>query len=208
MSILEALKWRYAVREFSDKQLPKDVITEIVEATRLSPSAFGLQPYKLLVIKSAEVREKLLQYSMGQTKVRDCSHLIVLTVKTSIDANFIEQHFTNVEQERNLEQGALSGFSQHVKSVMLSMSSEQLQQWAENQVHIALGNLLTTAAINKVDTCPMAGFEKQGFDDVLGLAEVGLRSSVICALGVRASTDASSADRKVRLPVDDFSVEI
>lgn len=208
MSILEALNWRYAVREFSDTQLSDEVIAELVEAMRLSPSAYGLQPYKLLIVKSAELKKELLPYSMGQTKVRDCSHLFVLTVNTTIDANFIEQHFAHVEQERNLEQGALNGFTQHVKDVMLSMSAQQLQQWAENQAHIALGNLLTTAAIQKVDTCPMAGFENQGFDEVLGLAAFGLRSAVICAVGARATTDASSAERKVRLPIKDFSLEI
>ncbi|WP_417657175.1 NAD(P)H-dependent oxidoreductase [Pseudidiomarina aestuarii] len=208
MAILEALNWRYAVREFSDTQLSDETIAELVEATRLSPSAYGLQPYKLLVVKSPEVKSELLPYAMGQTKVRDCSHLFILTVNTTIDAEFIEQHFAHVEIERGLEAGALAGFTQHVKDVMLSMSAEQLQQWAENQVHIALGNLLTTAALKQVDACPMAGFENQGFDEVLGLTELGLRSAVICALGERADTDASSAERKVRLPINDFSLEI
>ncbi|HEY9030067.1 MAG TPA: NAD(P)H-dependent oxidoreductase [Kangiella sp.] len=208
MSILEALNWRYAVREFSDRKLSDDVIAALVEATRLSPSAYGLQPYKLLVIKSAEVRAKLLPFAMGQNKVRECSHLFVLARNTNIDAQFIEQHFTHVENERGLKPGALAGFTQHVKDVMLSLSTEELAHWAEKQVHIALGNLLTAAAIKGVDACPMAGFENQGFDGILGLSELGLRSSVICALGERADTDASAAERKVRLPSAEFSLEI
>ena len=208
MSILEALNWRYAVREFTDRKLPDDIIAELVEATRLSPSAYGLQPYKLLVIKSAEVRAKLLPFAMGQNKVRDCSHLFVLARNAKVDAQFIEQHFAYVESERGLEPGALAGFAQHVKDVMLSLSLEQLNHWAENQVHIALGNLLTAAAIKGVDACPMAGFENQGFDEILGLSELGLRSSVICALGERADTDASADERKVRLPSAEFSLEI
>ncbi|MBN7819742.1 NAD(P)H-dependent oxidoreductase [Bowmanella yangjiangensis] len=208
MAILEALNWRYAVREFSNTKLSDDVIAELVEATRLSPSAYGLQPYKLIVIKSPEIKALLLPYAMGQKKVGDCSHLFVLTVNTRIDAKFIEQHFAHVEYERGLAAGTLAGFEQHVKEVMLSLSTEQLHQWAENQVHIALGNLLTAAAIKGVDACPMAGFENQGFDEVLGLAEKQLRTSVICALGERAKTDASAGQRKVRLPVSDFSVEI
>ncbi|MFC3096165.1 NAD(P)H-dependent oxidoreductase [Alteromonas sediminis] len=208
MAILEALNWRYAVREFSDMKLSDETIAELVEATRLSPSAYGLQPYKLLVVKSPEVKNKLLPYAMGQTKVRDCSHLFILTVNTIIDAQFIEQHFAHVERERCLDAGELAGFTQHVKEVMLSMSVEQLQHWAENQVHIALGNLLTTAALKQVDACPMAGFEKQGFDQVLGLTEQGQKSAVICALGERAVTDTSSSERKVRLPANNFSLEI
>lgn len=208
MSILEALNWRYAVREFSDTKLSDEIIAVLVEAARLSPSAYGLQPYKLLVIKSPELKSRLLPHAMGQTKVRDCSHLFVLAVNSTIDARFIEQHFAHVERQRGLESGALAGFTQHVSDVMMSLSSAQLQQWAENQVHIALGNLLAAAALEKVDACPMAGFEKQGFDKVLGLSGLGLKSSVICALGERAVTDASAAERKVRLPVDDFCLEI
>ncbi len=208
MSILEALNWRYAVREFSDRKLSDDVIAALVEATRLSPSAYGLQPYKLLVIKSAEVRAKLLPFAMGQNKVRDCSHLFVLARNTKIDAQFIDQHFAHVENERGLEPGALAGFTQHVKDVMLSLSKEELDHWAEKQVHIALGNLLTAAAVKGVDACPMAGFENQGFDEILGLSALGLSSSVICALGERADTDTSAAEPKVRLPSAEFSLEI
>lgn len=208
MAILEALNWRYAAREFSDTQLSEDVVTELIEAARLSPSAYGLQPYRLLVISSPQVKEKLLPYAMGQTKIQDCSHLFIFATSTTIDAQFIEQHFARVEHERELEIGALTGFTQHVKEAMLSMSSLQLQHWAENQVHIALGNVLTASALKKVDACPMAGFENHGFDNVLGLAQRGLRSTVICALGERAPTDTSADDRKVRLPINDFCIEI
>lgn len=207
MAILDALNWRYAVREFSDRKLSDDVIADLVEATRLTPSAYGLQPYKLLVIKSAEIRAKLLPFAMGQNKVRDCSHLFVLARNTKIDQQFIEKHFSHVENERELKPGALTGFIQHVKDVMLSLPKEKLDRWAENQVHIALGNLLTTAAIIGVDACPMAGFENQGFDELLCLSERGLRSTVICALGERADTDISATERKVRQPSAEFSME-
>ena len=208
MNLLDALNWRYAVREFADTTLDEEVVSELVEATRLSPSAYGLQPYKLIVIHSDSIKTKLLDYAMGQSKVKHCSHLLVFAVNTTINEQFIAQHFAYFERERSLENGALAGYQQHVKEVMLPLTTEQLQQWAENQAYIALGNLLTSAAIRRVDTCPMAGFEKQGFDKVLGLAKHGLKSTVICALGERAESDVSAAERKVRLSIDSFSMEL
>lgn len=208
MNVLDALNWRYAVREFADTKLDETLVSELVEATRLSPSAYGLQPYKLIIIRSDSLKAKLLEHAMGQSKVKHCSHLFVFAVNKFIDEQFIAQHFAHLERERKLQAGTLSGYQQHVTDVMLSLTTEELQQWAENQAHIALGNLLTSAAILRVDTCPMAGFEKQGFDEVLELAKRGLKSTVICALGERADSDASADERKVRLSVDNFRIEL
>lgn len=208
MNLLDALNWRYAVREFADTKLEEKLVSELVEATRLSPSAYGLQPYKLIVVRSDSLKAKLFNYAMGQAKVKHCSHLFVLAVNTTIDEQFIAQHFEHLKRERKLEEGALAGYEQHVKDVMLSLSTQQLEQWAENQAHIALGNLLTSAAIRRIDACPMAGFDKQGFDEVLELAKHGLKSTVICALGERAVSDVSAAERKVRSPIDSFRMEL
>ncbi|MEW9799639.1 NAD(P)H-dependent oxidoreductase [Alteromonas sp. CYL-A6] len=208
MNILDALNWRYAVRQFNNDTLSNEQINELTEATRLTASSYGLQPYRLLVISSKEIREKLLPHSMGQNKVRDCSHLFVLAVKTNIDAEYIDKHFTMAEQQQKLEPGALAGFSSHVKEVMCSMTFEQLANWAENQAHIAIGNLLTAAALAGVDACPMAGFDHAGFDEVLNLTEQQLSATVICALGRRCISDKSAEKPKVRIPAAEFVIEI
>ncbi|WP_338517129.1 NAD(P)H-dependent oxidoreductase [Alteromonas gracilis] len=208
MNLIEALNWRYAVREFSEKKLPVSIINELIECTRLSASSYGLQPYRLITIESEETKRALLPHAMGQTKVHECSHLFVLARLNDIDGRFIDSHFTRVEKERGLSPGSLSGFKDHVRETLLWMTVSELEQWAECQIHIALGNLLTAAAIKQVDACPMAGFDKKGFDEVLKLNENGLSSSVICALGERSNSDASRNDKKVRLPISDFSMSI
>lgn len=208
MNTIDALNWRYAVRQFNNHILSNAQINNLTEATRLTASSYGLQPYRLLVISSKEMREKLLPHAMGQNKVRDCSHLFVLAVKTNIDAEYIDKHFTMAEQQQNLEPGSLEGFANHVKEVMCSMTTEQLANWADNQAHIALGNLLTAAAIAGVDACPMAGFDKAGFNEVLNLTSQQLSVSVICALGNRCDSDSSAEKPKVRIPAAEFVVEI
>ncbi|MER2491208.1 nitroreductase family protein [Catenovulum sediminis] len=208
MNIIEALNWRYAVRQFSPEKIAPAVIQKLVEATRLSASAYGLQPYRLLVVRNRETRNQLLKHSFGQEKVRDCSHLFVLAINTEINEAFLDQHFNMVEQQRDLPSGALNGFANHVKDVMLSMTQAELKVWAENQAHIALGNLLTVAAIEGVDACPMAGFDKSGFDAVLQLPRLGLTSAVICTLGQRADTDLSADYPKVRVPSAEFCLDM
>ncbi|EWH10239.1 nitroreductase [Catenovulum agarivorans DS-2] len=208
MEIISALNWRYAVREFSEQTIESATIDKLAEATRLSASSYGLQPYRLIILRDTATRQQLLQHAYGQTKVRDSSHLFILAIQTQINEAFIDNHFNMVENQRGLQAGALAGFSNHVKEAMLPMSQLELSQWAENQAHIALGNLLTVAAIEQVDACPMAGFNKAGFDHVLGLKHKGLSSSVICALGVRSSSDASAKYVKTRVPQNQFCIRL
>ena len=96
MNIQDALDWRYAVKEFTPKILPDQKVQALLEATRKSASSYGLQPYKLILIKSRDIREELLPYSLGQEKVLNCSHLVVLAAQTNIGditvERFIQQH--------------------------------------------------------------------------------------------------------------------
>ncbi len=208
MNILDSLSWRYAVRQFSKQKLDSEVVNELVEAVRLTPSSYGLQPYKLIVVSSDKVKEQLLPFAMGQTKVRDCSHLFVLASQTSITESLIDQYFDKLESLRDLSSGSTVGFKSHVKQVMLGKSKLEQANWAEQQAYIALGNLLTVAAANKVDACPMGGFEADGFNKVLGLDTLSLHTSVICALGFRAHNDLSAEAVKVRADLQEFCVRV
>ncbi|MCC2605745.1 NAD(P)H-dependent oxidoreductase [Planctobacterium marinum] len=206
MSIIEDLEWRYAVREFSDEVIPQEDIDELVEAVRLTPSSYGLQPYKLLVIKDQSIKSKLLAFSMGQTKARDCSHLFVFASQMNINDEYIDTHFQLTEKIRQLQEGTTNGFKQHVKDAILGMSENDRKHWADQQAFIALGNLLTVAATKRIDACPMGGFEAEGYDKILNLKEKGLRSVVICTLGYRSNADTSALSPKVREPLNSFCI--
>jgi nitroreductase len=198
MNIIDALNWRYAVRRFSKEKLDEHRVEALLTATRLSATSYGLQPYRLVVINERQTREKLLPFAMGQDKVVDCSHLVVLAARTAIDDDMIDQYIESVAQVRDVPLDELQGLTDHMKGVFAGMSQQHRKAWAHQQTYIALGTLLTAAAAMKIDSCPMTGFEPEGFDHILGLADMGLESSVICALGVRHRDDSNAGLPKVR----------
>jgi nitroreductase len=70
--------------------------------------------------------------------------------------------------------------------------------WAANQVYIALGNLMTAAALLGVDTCPIEGFSPSDYDRILQLEDSPYQSAVVCACGYRSADDRYAALAKVR----------
>lgn len=208
MNVIDALNWRYAVREFSAQRIDEQKINELLNATRLSATSYGLQPYRMILVDDIEVRRQLLAHSYGQQKVVDCSHLLVFAAEKNIGDEMIERYIQSVVQTREMSVDELAGLGEHMKSVFNGMNPSQKREWAHQQVHIALGTLLTTAAVMKIDSCPMGGIEPSAYDEVLGLAEQGLETSVICALGVRHPQDENAHLKKVRYQQDEMVITV
>lgn len=208
MNPVEALNWRYAVKKFTNDKIPASQLKELLNMTRLSPSAYGLQPYALIVVESADVRQQLLPYSYGQDKIAESSHLIVFAAHSELGDNTVDRYIDKYAQMTKQSASELSGFSAHMKSALARMTNEQRQQWAHQQAYIALGNFLTCAALMKIDCCPMSGFDQNGYDSVLRLAEKGLTSTVICPIGRRHPDDQQACRPKVRFDYDELVLEI
>lgn len=198
MNIIEALNWRYAVRQFSSATIDEAKIRELLTATRLSATSYGLQPYRLILVNDRKLRDQLLPHAMGQDKVVDCSHLLVFAVQTEIGDAMVDRYIRSVAETRGVSADSLAGLATHMKQVFAAMTAQQKREWAHQQACIALGTLLTAAAAMAIDTCPMGGVEAAGFDHVLELDNYGLESSVICALGVRHPHDRNAQLAKVR----------
>ena len=145
---------------------------------------------------------------MGQNKVANCSHLVVLAAQKVIDDSLVDRFIESVAQTRGQRVEELQPFSKHIKEVFADMSASQKREWAHQQAYIALGTLLTAAAALKIDTCPMSGFEPDGFDRVLGLQQLGLEASVICALGIRHPEDDYARSAKVRYRESDLVITV
>ncbi|GGD54931.1 NAD(P)H-dependent oxidoreductase [Lacimicrobium alkaliphilum] len=204
MKVLDALNWRYAVRNFSDEQIPREDLEILLQAVRMSPSAFGLQPYRLIVISNKSLRKQLLAHSMGQSKVVDCSDLVVFAAQTDVSEHTVQAYMEQLIRLRQVAPESVEAFQQQINGFLSSLLPQQKAEWAHQQAYIALGNLLTSAAMMKIDSCPMTGFDPQGYDQVLDLNRQQLTTTAICALGRRHSQDNYAQLAKVRLDTDEF----
>ena len=194
MSLLSALSNRYAIKQFSDKKIDEEKIKSITEAARLAPSAFGLQPYRLIVITDRELLSKLAGAAFNQKQLPTCSHLFV----------FVDAYFARTYEQTDNEPGSLNGYADYIKGWVSSQPAESLAESAKHQAFISLGLLIGEASLQGVDSCPMTGFNPAGFDEILGLAEKGLTATVICAVGYREEGEATP--QKVRYASEDFVI--
>jgi nitroreductase len=204
--LVNALEWRYATKVFDpDKKLPAELWQTLEHALVLSPSSYGLQPYRFLVIQDAAKRAALLPHSWNQKQVVDCSHYIVFTARTKMTEADIDRFLALTSRVRNLPAEALSAYrGMMVGDLVAGPRGKIAHEWATRQAYIALGNLMTCAAVLGVDACPMEGFVPAEYDRVLGLESSGYASVVCCALGYRSANDKYAGLAKVRHETTDL----
>lgn len=208
-NIIEALNWRYATKKFdASKKLTDNELMTLTESLRLSASSFGLQPWKFILVTNPEIRIKLREEAWGQPQITDASQLIVLAVKKNIDAAAVDAYMESTAKARNVSVESLKGYGDMIKGSFTGKSPESLKEWASRQVYIALGTLLTTAAHEGIDACPMEGFNNQKFDEILGLDKLGLESRVLAAVGYRLDDDAAAKLPKSRFSREEAFIEI
>jgi len=207
--LIQALHWRYAVQKFdSEKKLTKEEIDLLLEALRLSPSSYGLQPWKFIVITNPEIRAKLREAGYGQAKITEASHLIVLAIKKNIDEGFVDEYMESVAKTRDVAVENLKSFRDMIVADIVARPVEERNEWAARQVYLALGMLLASAAILGIDAGPMEGFEPEKFDEILGLDKLDLASTVIVALGHRKFDDGAAKNAKARFPQEKVIISI
>jgi nitroreductase len=200
--LLTQLNWRYATKKFDPmRKISPEDWTVLETALILSPSSYGLQPWKFIVITDQKTREKLFPATWNQRQVLDCSHYLVFAVNTKITEDHIDKHIARTLEVRGGTTEALSWFREAmVGDVVTGERGTIAQQWATHQVYLALGNFLTSAALMGIDACPMEGFEPAQYDKILQLLAKGLASVVCCAAGYRAPDDKAATLKKVRFP--------
>lgn len=201
--IIEALKWRYAVKRFNpEKKIKDDQIDRLLEGLALTATSMGLQLMEFLVISNPDFKKQLKPLAFNQPQIDESSHLIVMCRKTSVSVADIDSLIQLSVDKRNLDPNAdnVKGYEKMLKST-LQMPANQQQVWMDNQVYIAMGNLMTICAVEKVDACPMEGFDRNKVDQLLGLPQKGLQSVLICALGYRSDEDKYQHLAKIRRPI-------
>lgn len=209
MKLIDALNWRYAVKRMNGVKIPQDKIDNILEATRLSASSMGLQPYTILVIENKDIKKKLQPAAYNQPQIVESSHLLVFTAWENVTQEHVDEYINNIAQVRNVTLESLEGFRTSLMSIVHGRSPEQKYEWAVRQAYISFGTAITAAAVEEVDATPMEGFNPDAVDEILGLKEKGLRSVTILALGYRdAEKDFLVNAKKVRRDRDKLILKV
>jgi nitroreductase len=209
MTITESLKWRYACKKFdASKTLTEDQIDLLKEAFNLTPTSFGLQPMKMIVTKDQELKNRIFRYSFFQEQVKTCSHLLILCIDTRVDEKYIDDYFDREKEIREVSEEVVGDFRKQLKEMYAAKTAEEIEQSSVYQTYIALGNLMTVCAVEKIDNCPLEGFIPEKIDEILDLKEKGLKSVLMLPVGVRAEDDIMQNMKKVRKPLSDVIIDI
>lgn len=203
------LNWRYATQEFdSSQKLSTEQVSLIKEAFRLSPSSFGLQGWKFIHVTDPVKRAALKEASWGQSKVTDASEFFVLAVPTNFSQANVDAYLKLVSKERNIPVDQLKGLQDMLTGYLARNNAESILAWLKQQTYIALGQVMTVAAIESIDTCPMEGFNPAKYNEILELDSKNLTSVVALAVGFRSKDDKYGAMAKVRYPTEDVFLNI
>jgi nitroreductase len=205
--LIEQLKWRYAVKRFNpNKKISEADWKTLEEALILSPSSYGLQPWKFYVVTDESVKKELQPHAWNQPQIVEASHIVVIAAKKDANPETIEKYINRVNEVRGTPLADL----EMLKGMMLNsqkMATENnfINEWSARQCFIALGNLLTSAAMLGIDACPMEGFLPKEFDRILEIEKDGYFSVVVCAIGYRDNeTDWLSKLAKVRYETEEL----
>lgn len=208
MNLIDSLNWRYATKKFSNKKVSAEQLDKIIEATNLSASSAGMQPYRLFVIENQELKSKLGEGSFNP-QIVDASHLLVFAAFEKMNEGHIEAYIHQMASVRNTSVESLADFKTMLINGILNKTEEETFTWASRQAYIGLGTALIAAADMRIDATPMEGFDPAKFDALLNLKERNLKSVVILAIGYRdEEQDRFAKFKKVRLPREEFATAI
>ncbi|MFY8149215.1 MAG: NAD(P)H-dependent oxidoreductase [Prochlorococcaceae cyanobacterium] len=204
--LLSALEWRYATKVFDEnRRIDSQTWAALEQTLVLSPSSYGLQPWRFLVITNPLLRAELRPHSWNQSQITDCSHLVVFLQRRTVEAGDLDRLIQQTARLRGVSPESLAPYREMMaRDLVEGPRSQQLDRWASNQVYIALGTFMASAALLGVDTCPIEGFSPADYDRVLDLEESPYRACVVCAAGYRRSDDKYASLAKVRYPAQEL----
>lgn len=194
-TFMEAMDFRHACKIFDEtKKVSDEDMNYILEVGRKSPSSFGMEPWKFLVITNEELKAKLRPFCWNQVQVTSCSHLVI--VLAAIDAvkpssGEVERKFRRREMPQEKLDMYLGLYADHLKETL--STDENIYSWTAKQSYIALGNMMTAAAIKGIDSCPIEGFEKANVEKVLELDTSKFQVACVLPFGYRLNEQSLQA---------------
>jgi len=207
MNYLDILNKRFACKRFDDSRKISDQDKQIIlEAGRLSPSSFGLEPWQFVLIKDADLRTQLKPACWDQAQITDSSFIIIILNRAAYHFRPNSPYVLKKIARRQLPEAMQKAYESRVQGYL---SVENTREWTKRQCYIALSNMLNAAQSLGISSCPIEGYESEKVIEILknrtsidfGKFEL---SGVICAFGY----SAMEQPKKYRAPMDEIAVEI
>ncbi|MCU7837444.1 MAG: NAD(P)H-dependent oxidoreductase [gamma proteobacterium symbiont of Taylorina sp.] len=207
------MQFRHACKVFDEtKKIPHEDFNYILESARLSPSSFGFEPWKFLIIQDAKLREKIKQHTWGaQNSLPTASHFIITLARTEksmhFNSDYIQYMMEKIhhipEEGRLMRKKFYQQFQEH--DFNLTQNDKTMQDWAKKQTYIALANMMNAAAFINIDTCPIEGFKEDNINQLLAdefdIDTAEFKVSHMLAFGYRINEPGE----KTRLPLQEIS---
>lgn len=208
MSLIENLQWRHAVKAYDPtKKVAEEDVQKILEAARLAPTSSGLQPFRIIVVESQELKEKMVTGALNPEVMKECSHVLVFAAWDHYSDEKIDRVYDRHTDERNLPRGRFGSYTDKLKELYNGQTPAQHFAHAARQTYIALGLAMAQAAELKIDSTPAEDFSNEVVDEILELKELGLKSVTLLYLGYRdVERDYLSHMKKVRIPMEEFII--
>ena len=197
----EVMDFRHACKQFDDtKKIGDTEMTLILEAGRKSPSSFGQEPWKFLVITDQTRKSNLRPLCRDQLQITSCSHLVIVLAaiwQVRPDSGIPQQRFARRPLPKEKIDAYIALYSEHLSDTL--SSDEKTYDWTAKQCHIAAANMMTGAASIGIDSCPIGGFEKKKLDAALGLDTAQWQTALVLPFGYRINPQSE----QLRLPLNE-----
>jgi nitroreductase len=195
-TLTDSLYFRHACKLFDNsRKIAPDDLRFILEAGRLSPSSFGMEPWHFTVVQDQVLKEKIRPACWNQPQITTCSDLLIITAKVDAPARreYYEKMFTRREMPQEMLENYLATYQNFINGL------HSVYGWSARQCYIAATNMMSYAAMIGVDSCPIEGFEKEKLEEILELNTTKEQVALVLALGYRVN----EAPEKKRLDFDE-----
>ncbi len=184
---MKAMDFRHACKVFDDsKKIPDEQMRFVLEAGRKSPSSFGMEAWKFLVITNEELKAKLRPACWDQVQITSCSHLVVILAgidSVKPQTGIPKQRFMRRQMPQETLEFYLDIYASHLEQTL--SSDENIYSWTARQSYIAAGNMMTAAAYIGIDSCPIEGFDKTQVEEILDLDTSKFQVAMLLPFGYR-----------------------
>jgi nitroreductase len=194
----EAMDFRHACKIFDEtKKVSDEDMHYILEAGRKSPSSFGMEAWKFLVITNEELKAKLRPFCWDQPQITTCSHLVIVLAgieSVKPESGIPRKRFARREMPQEKQDFYNNLYAEHLKETL--SSDKNIYAWTARQSFIALGNMMTAGAVKGIDSCPIEGFDKDGVEGVLELDTSKFQLACVLPFGYRLNPQSTQLREK------------